>query len=265
MHEKVSDATILTVVISTILLLFLAILIILFLFAYQKKSYRHQQEVAHLEKAFQNTLLLSRLEMQEHTLDHIAKELHANISHILSVININLAAYLHGAGDTAHANVRESKVLVKQVMAEVKNLSVVSNTEHAKKAGFVAILITEAERLRKTGQYEVSLSITGERYRLQPEKEIILTRLCQEVLNNAVRHAQASRIDLTLAFTPTYVQVSISDNGIGFDLAGAERQAGITGSTGLTNIYSRSKQIDGDIQIHSKVGAGTRVDARIPT
>src|SRR3954471_21852914 len=87
-------ATSLTIVTSTILVLCLCIAIIYFLFIYQRKKFRHQQELIEIREAFSQTLLQSKLAIQEQTLDHISKELHANFSHLVSLININLAEIL---------------------------------------------------------------------------------------------------------------------------------------------------------------------------
>ena len=89
-----SDSTqVLTIIIivSTILLALFGAIVVRYIFLYQQKRFRHQHEVLEMREAFGRTLLQSRLEIQEQTLDHIAKELHANFSHLVSLININLS------------------------------------------------------------------------------------------------------------------------------------------------------------------------------
>lgn len=258
MHQKISDVTVLTIIISTILLIFLAAIIIYFLFAYQKKSHKHQKELLLLNESFNQTLLTSKLEIKEQTLDHIAKELHANISQLVSVININLSACLQRPAE-AEDNIQETKALVKQLMSEVKRLSVTLNTEHIGRSGFETMLKKELEWLNKTGIYQINFQKEGDGFRFAPEKEIILFRLCQEILNNVIKHAEATQIDVHLSYSDNGLIIEIHDNGIGFNLNEIVRRAESSDSTGIHNIYHRSKQIDGTVEINSTPNEGTSI------
>src|SRR5690606_18215294 len=165
--------------------------IVYFIFLYQRKRFRHQQELIEIREAFSRTLLQSKLAIQEQTLDHIAKELHANFSHLVSLININLAEILPQVSNDQRGNIIETKSLAKQLMGELKALSASLNTDHITHIGFVKALENELNRLAHTGKYEVKIVKTGEVYRMPPEHEIILFRLFQEVLNNVVKYAKA--------------------------------------------------------------------------
>src|ERR1700754_2561713 len=94
MQQTFSEETYITIILSTVLLLFFGILVVYYFFQHQKKRFQHDQEVLALRESFSQIILQSKLEIQELTLDHIAKELHANFSHLVSLININLAAAL---------------------------------------------------------------------------------------------------------------------------------------------------------------------------
>ena len=264
MHEKISDVTVLTIIISTVLLVFLGSIILYFLFAYQKKGHRHQEEIILLNEQFQKTLLLSKLEIQEQTLDHIAKELHANISQLVSIININLSVHLQQHPSEANENIIETKALVKQLMAEIKSLSVVLNTEHIGKAGFLQMLKNELDRLTKTRLFQIEFSIDGQVLRLHPEKEIILFRLLQEILNNIIKHAAADRITVELHYEEFNLSIRVSDNGKGLDVVKIRSNAASSNSTGISNIYNRSKQIDATVDIASSPQTGTTFYVRVP-
>ena len=262
MHEEVSDATVLTVIISTFLLIVLGGIIVYFLFAYQKKSHRHQEEVLLLNEQFSHTLLLSKLEIREQTLDNISKELHANIGQLAAVVNMNLSTHLLRHKQDEH--IADTKQLVIQMMEEIKNINITLNTGYIGKAGFQAMLEMELERLSKSGNYQVEFIKNGIGFRLSAEKEIILFRLCQELLNNIIRHAQATQINVQLEYQPAELKMLIVDNGVGFNLAEISAGAGKNKSTGIHNIYSRSKQINGSVRINSEPGKGTAVTVNIP-
>ncbi len=264
MYKKISDVTVLTIIISTVLLVCLGSLIVYFLFAYQKKSHRHQEELILLNENFGKTLLLSRLEIQEQTLNHIAKELHSNISQVVSVININLSSHLQENATYNNSNITESKILLKQLMLEIRDLTSSLNTEYVGKAGYLKMIENEVRRLERTGAYKMLYSIEGEPFRLPIEKEIILFRLSQEIINNTIKHAMAASISIKVMFSESFLMVVIGDDGSGFNLGEAMARSVETNSTGLSNIINRSKQIDGNVAIDTAIGKGTTITVTIP-
>lgn len=262
--QTLFSTTSLTILISTILVLALSIGIIYFLFLYQRKRFRHQQELIEIREAFSQTLLQSRLAIQEQTLDHISKELHANFSHLVSLININLSEILPQIPTNQRENIIETKSLAKQLMSELKALSANLNTDHIIHIGFAKALDNELNRLAKTKKYEVVVTKTGEEYRMLAEHEIILFRLCQEVLNNVVKYAKASRVSTSMTFSPDQFILTIADNGAGFNVDEALRQSGEKQSTGLLNIRKRATLINAEFGIRSHNGEGTIVTINIP-
>lgn len=252
-----SEITIQTVIISTLGLILLGISIIYILFLYQKKRFRHQQELLEMREAFSQTLMESKLAIQEQTLDHIAKELHANFSHLVSLININLQEILPQTQSNTKESVLETKSLAKQLMGEIKALSASLNTDHIMHIGLTQALDNELSRLAK--KFEVTVAKTGEEYRLKPESEVILFRLSQEVLNNVIKHSGATRIFVNFSFAPDNFTLSITDNGSGFNVEEALSNSGEKQSTGLLNMRKRASVINSTLTVSSTPGNGTTV------
>lgn len=257
-------ATSLAIIISTLLVLSLCTAVVYFLFMYQKKRFRHQQEIIEMREAFNQVLLQSRLAIQEQTLDHISKELHANFSHLVSLININLQEILPQTPSDQRENILETKSLAKQLMSELKALSANLNTDHIIHIGFVKALENELNRLAKTKKYQVTTTKQGEEYRILPEHEIILFRLCQEVLNNIVKYAQASEVTASMTFSKEQFGLIITDNGTGFNVADALTQSGEKQSTGLLNMHKRASLINAELIITSNNDTGTIIIITIP-
>jgi signal transduction histidine kinase len=257
-------ATSLTIIISTLLVLGLCTAVVYFLFMYQKKKFRHQQEILEMREQFNHVLLQSRLAIQEQTLDHISKELHANFSHLVSLININLQEILPQAPSDQRENILETKSLAKQLMSELKALSANLNTDHIIHIGFVKALENELNRLAKTKKYEIITTKQGEEYRILPEHEIILFRLCQEVLNNIVKYAKATEVTASMNFSKEQFILVITDNGTGFDVAEALNRSGEKQSTGLLNMHKRASTINAELLVTSNDGTGTIVIITIP-
>jgi len=265
MQQTFAEEAILTIVLSTVLLFSSGIAVVYYFFHQQKKRFQHQQEVLALQEAFNQIILKSKLEIQEVTLDHISKELHANFSHLASLINIYLSAALAESHGKEKSHIIDAKKLTKQLMSDIKALSVSLNSDHIMKTGFSKALELELHRLEKTGKYQVSFISSGEFFRLPAEKEIVLVRLCQEILNNIVCHAKATTITVTVDFVYNAVQIIIMDNGVGFDIETAKEKSVEKSSTGLMNIAGRAKFVQADLKIESTIGQGTKIEIAIPS
>jgi signal transduction histidine kinase len=265
MRSTYSETIAVTIIVSTALLLLFGGVIVYFLFLYQRRKYRHLREVTDLREVFSTTLLQSKLEIQEQTLDHIAKELHANFSHLVSLININLSELLPNSSGEMKENIIETKSLAKQLMRELKAISASLNTDHIKHIGFERALKNELERLRKTKRYLITFVKEGEGYRVPSEHEIILFRLCQEVLNNIVKYSKASCVNILITYNTGILKLKIVDNGIGFDLDTAFQESANKESTGLLNIRKRAKLINATVVIDSIIGKGTTFLITLPS
>jgi signal transduction histidine kinase len=264
MQTSFSEVSALTIIITTCLILFFAVALIFFLFLDQRKRFRHQEEVSRMKEAFNQALWESKLEIQEQTLDHISKELHANVGHLVSLININLSTILPQSSSDMKESILETKSLAKQLLADLRALSASLNTDHIREIGFARALENEVGRLEKTKRYKVDFSVTGDPYRISPEHEIILFRLSQEVLNNIVKYAKAGSVTTKVEYFPEKMCLEISDNGIGFDVKEVEKQSAVKVSTGFLNMRKRARLINGAIDINSEPGKGTRVSITIP-
>ncbi len=83
---------------------------------------------------------------------------------------------------------------------------------------------------------------------------------CKEALTNALKHARATEVQLELACTDDECQITITDNGLGFDPQGTLR----TGASGLKNMRTRMEEMKGGFELHSEPGKGTTVRLSFP-
>ncbi|GAB2809107.1 hypothetical protein GCM10027043_05380 [Ferruginibacter profundus] len=210
-----------------------------------------------LKEIFNKNLLQSKLEIQEQTLGHIARELHDNISPLISIIQINLGTPKLKRAPEIQSELSELKSNANQLMTELKSLSLTLNTDHIMHCGFVDALWQELDRLERTKLYKTKRTLTGEKFRLRPEHEIILFRMCQELLNNIIKHAAAKNIFVQLDFNPGAYHLTITDDGKGFDIDGVQHNNPEKNSTGLLNIKSRAKLINAIVEVSSSPGKGT--------
>ena len=111
---------------------------------------------------------------------------------------------------------------------------------------------------------ESSLKVAGSEQRLSQEKELLIFRIVQEALRNTAKHAQASKAEVTIEFQENKITVTISDDGIGFQLP---EQLGImpyTGKLGLAGMQERARLLGGSLKLKSELGKGTTVSVEAP-
>ena len=123
------------------------------------------------------------------------------------------------------------------------------------KFGLVAALEDLKSGIEKTGMMRVEVLSHGIDHRLESSIEIELYRVVQEVVNNILKHAQATEITIQIIQNNERLNLTVEDNGIGYDRNDKNFKPGM----GLANIQSRIAKIGGDIFIDSGKGNGTTV------
>ncbi len=104
--------------------------------------------------------------------------------------------------------------------------------------------------------------VTGEVTSGSPESEVGLFRIVQEAVRNAVRHAEAARLVVSIHYEAGTARVTVVDDGVGFDL---DRVGLIGGShLGILSMRERANLLDGHCEVTSMIGSGTTVDATVP-
>ncbi|WP_413230921.1 sensor histidine kinase [Occultella kanbiaonis] len=118
-------------------------------------------------------------------------------------------------------------------------------------------LRTLTERWSQDQGINARVDVTGTREPLSPAIEVSLFRVAQESLTNVAKHAEASRVGVTLSYTGTEVLLDVRDDGGGFaNTVGA--------GFGLTSMRQRIRGVGGHVEVQSAAGEGTSVSARVP-
>lgn len=117
------------------------------------------------------------------------------------------------------------------------------------------------ERLTAGTQVRCRFKVEGEPLPIAPTVQEHLLRIGREAIINAVRHANASEIQINIIFGTGAVTVRISDNGVGFELEQANR---LTGHFGLVTMRERAREIKAQLSVSSEPGRGTAVELKLP-
>ncbi len=261
MPENNSNEAIVAIFASIALFVCVAIALVAFVLFFQRKKGQQTQQILDIEKETKRQLVESKLEVEEQTRLYIARELHDNIGTLSSLIKINLGLIASSAdGEKRQGFLTESQELIRVLISEVKQLSVSLNSDRLTAIPFSLALTEEIARVQRLELFHIDLSVTGDEYAIEPEKQLIIYRVCQELLHNIIKHAKASNVLIAVVFEPGRIDINITDDGAGFDTSGTGGPKG----SGLINIHNRIKLIGGSLYLNSAPQKGTQCAIQIP-
>ena len=240
------------VIILTGLFLLMGLFVLSFFLVYRKNQNIKESEIENLN----NALLQTQIEIQEQTLKTVAQEIHDNIGQILSLAKLNLNTFPVITDAAIQARVDDTKQLIGKAIVDLRDLSRSLNGDKINELGLEQAISSELKILQNTGKFSTGLLITGSPYKLDSKKEMVLFRMVQEAMNNAIKHSKAKTIDVQLMYGTEIFQLSITDNGIGFNPANLlAQQPGI----GLKSMQNRAELIGGIFSVLSSSATGTSI------
>ena len=229
------------------------------------------------ERALERSEELRRLQAAQEATDQerkrLAEELHDEALAELSSVVVDLG-FLRGHSaqmppdqlevlEGLRTRVRDTEMGLRQV---VKGLSPAVLTNLGLMPALRSYLEDLARRpITNPGPLEIEIRAVGLDDGRLPEKvEIAVYRAVQQGLVNAIQHAGASKLRIELTWAGAWLEVTIADDGAGFDLADLERTQ-MLGHFGLVNLKDRIEGIDGTLEIESRPTLGTTLRAKVPT
>ena len=249
-------------IIGIILGLLLVGFIVAILFLYQRRQQQQEQEMEKLKAEYEKEALLSQLEMQENTFKTISQELHDNIGQILSVVKLTLSALPIEKEHKAYESLQSSQQFLFKAIEDLSNLTKSLHTDRITQLGLVESVRTDLDSVRRTGIVSINFNKTGTELPFDEQRAIFIFRIFQEVLNNILKHAQATEVNVNLEYLNNKFVLEIKDNGIGFDVA--EKRKSAQSGLGLKSLFNRAQLIGAVITIKSEPNNGTKVLLEIP-
>ena len=254
----VQDAIVVFVIGTMILLLFASTLVV-FLIIHKKKRYEHLLEKQQMKNDYQTQLLQSQLEVQEQSFKHFSEEIHDNIGQLLSIVKMQLYNIRNNSKEQEIVKkATESNELLGKAINDLRNISHTLNSAFVSKAGLADAIEKDLEYIRSAKDVTCTLHRTGEEYSLDSEQELLIFRIIQEAIGNAIKHASPTAVDIHLNYKPRGLGVVIADNGSGFDITEQ-----VKGGIGLNNMHVRAGLLKGTIDVHSVINKGTIISLEI--
>lgn len=230
----------LLIAIGSVGMLLLAVAIILFMVFYQKKMAQEQVKRQQLELDYQTKMMRATLESQETERRKLASDLHDSIGGMLSAIRMGISTI--GRSLPNPGSVDQTKKMLDDTIASVRQISRELVPATLEKFGLAQALKELCERVQDTSLININFHEEGQPPMMEKTEELMIFRIVQELVNNAIKHAQASQIMVAAVFQNQFY-ISVEDDGIGFDIE-AQRNDRTSGKgLGLYSIENRAKQL----------------------
>lgn len=225
------------------------------------------EEVERLELAFLR--MMRRLEAerrrsasaaltaQEEERARVARDLHDQVNQSLTGVLLRLEALRSGAPPELDPEIDSTKQLAHQAMDELLTVARQLRPTALDDLGLKAAIAGLAEQLEGTG-VDVGFSADGDPAVLTPEAQLVIYRVSQEALGNAIRHSGADRIETRLRIGADLAVLEVEDNGSGFTFEQS------TSGLGLGGMRERALLVGGELETESRPGRGTTIRLTIP-
>ena len=254
---KTSPEIVTTIVLGASLFMMLSIIVGLLIFRYKNNQQKHIIDIQRLQLEFEKQLIQSQTEVQEATFDALGKELHDNVGQLLSTTKMLLGITERNLSPPPDTLVTAYETLSKAIR-ELRTLSKSLTREWLEQFDLVENLIPELDRLQSSGTIKATLQCDT-KIPLPNDQQIILFRIIQEALQNAVKHSRASNLNVDVKMVEDTIFITVADDGIGF--IDGSHFSGI----GLMNMKNRIRILRGRIEWLSTPGQGTTVLIQLPT
>lgn len=251
-----------------------ALFVIRFLRAFQVETERKIAELqaARLGESQQREFLRGELfrrvvAAQEAERQRIARDLHDETGQSLTAIGMGLrglSGKLSSRNKEAFGTLHKLESLTADSLRELERLISDLRPSHLDDLGLSATLRWYAGKIQEHSTISIRVDIIGEEHDLDDAMKITIFRVIQESLNNIIKHAQASLVNIYLRFEEKNVRINVRDNGMGFDPDYAKQKRTRRASLGLAGMEERAALLGGTLMVQSRPGYGTEVEALIP-
>lgn len=247
------------IVIGTTVMLMLGVIVIILVMLQQKQVIQHKLLIRDKDLQLQRERLVAVLQGQEQERKRIAEDLHDEVGAQLSVLKLNIgglqALLKTGNGETER--LKETKDFTDTIIQQLRFISQSLHPQALENLGLAHALDSFCNLMNKNKQVKISFAAAGSGQTVDREKALNVYRVIQELINNILKHADATEIKISYQTTPSLLTIDVADNGNGALLTTLGDARKKTGSLGLKNIESRLNIIGGNITFTAGTPQGT--------
>lgn len=258
MHKEIGEENLTTLILlGTIIVIAFVAFVVLLAYLFTARKNKLIQEKKIMKTQFDQELLQTQLEIQEQTLKTISEEIHDNVGQVLSLAKLNLNTF----ESNPQKKLLDTKELISKAINDLRDLSRSMHGDRIAELGLQQSLADELQILENSGEFKTHFKITGDSYKLSPQQEMVIFRMVQEALNNAIKHAKAKNISLQIKYLLEIFILTVEDDGTGFDETDTQNKNGI----GLKSMQNRAHLIGATCTLQSSPDNGTSITIELPT
>ncbi|MEW8586154.1 MAG: sensor histidine kinase, partial [Candidatus Thiodiazotropha sp.] len=212
----------------------------------------------------------NRINADEEEKKRISRELHDGVGQLLTSMNLHIQRCLDGCDDqVGDKGVSEDHMdslqalssMVKQAMNEVRTICSSIRPAILDDLGVLAAITWQCRQISRIGsKFEVFTDFSIDEADIPEEFKSVIYRIVQESLNNAMKYSQATLIKVKLSRTHDTIELSVLDDGIGFDPSEIKDRLGI----GLMSMRERASSVNANLQIKAAVDQGVEISVSFP-
>lgn len=247
------------IAIVILVFLFLCIWLLFFLLYYQKRKRNYIQDQQKMEANYKIELNRVQHEIQEETIKQIGYELHDNIGQLVTVAKIHLQNLIKTNEESQLVEIHK---VVSKSLEELRRLSKSLDGSPVEQMSLEELLEKDKARINKLGHVQFRIETKGEPIEIDGKKKIILYRMMQEIITNALKHAKCDIIQVRITYGDQQFKYYISDNGTGFDPLMIDSNE--TSGTGLLHLKNRAHLLGGQLVLNSTKETGTSYEIICP-
>ncbi len=226
-----------------------------------EKTIVERNEEIELRQQADKKVISAVLSTEENERSNFAREMHDGIGPQLSIINMYLNVLLNSNKTKENADILIKAIsILEEALQSVVEISHAMSPSVLKKNGLVYAIESFCKKIEHENTPKFILNINLEQ-RLKYEVEFSLYRVCTELINNSLKYAKATKIQIDLLEDEYNICLKYSDNGIGFDPHNAKSR---TSGMGLENINNRVHALKGTVEIQSASNKGVNFNIAIP-
>ncbi len=248
-------------ILSAAFVVFLAILLVLFLVIYQKRIVNQEIKFQKLQNERQQVLLKATIEGQERERERLAKDLHDGIGSLLLGLSMHLKLQKNKEVPNSKNAVFLQDVC-KMIDEGIENIRMVSHNllpATLDSFGLITAMKECIEPIKKTSGLLIQIKTINDSYPIPKNIELGLLRVFQELIQNTIKHSNATEIVVALEYKNDLIDLVYKDNGQGFDI----KKIDVNG-IGIKNMHSRIQALDGIFTINKSSKSGFEALIEIP-
>lgn len=228
---------------------------------YEKKRVVSIRDISE-QKQVQQRILNAIIQTEEEERKRVAQELHDGLGPVLSTVKLYLQTYFNSKNENFKSKLQEQLLTgIDEALEQVSSISNNLSPHVLSDFGIKVAIQKFIEKIRKIKNIEINYAF-NHKDTVHPDVELTLYRICIELINNTIKHANASKIDIYFTGNEKYILLDYKDDGTGFNFnVSKEEKKGM----GLFNIVNRVNSLGGQVDFNNKRRKGIRYLISLPT